>query len=162
MDANQQFRCLIILHIRTTLLSDVFATAGYAHGRTAIGLLQTLMGPGSPDVVADLGSLHRASIWENVLMKAGFAERGINPTNSSDVFPPGESPTGGSVPLPEAEILATTNGAQPNLADPNTSGFQVQVKQDTVQVLNAAALKHVATGLPNALAPFFQGTRAHL
>ncbi|KAF5354527.1 hypothetical protein D9757_014017 [Collybiopsis confluens] len=78
---NFYFRNLIALHVRVTLLSDVFATAGFAHGRGAIALLQTLMNSTTPQVIADLGSLHRASIWENIVFKAALAVQGIEVTD---------------------------------------------------------------------------------
>ena len=41
-EANRKFRQLVTLHIRVGLLSEVFSTAGYAHSRTALGLVQIL------------------------------------------------------------------------------------------------------------------------
>ena len=105
------------LHIRITLLSDVFATAGYAHGRGAIGLLQTFMNSTSPLVVADLGSLHRASIWENIALNAGLTLRGINLQTSPSSSPLEGSPKRSDVDLPDensftASGLSATNGVQ--------------------------------------------------
>jgi len=160
-EANQRFRNLVTLHIRITLLSDVFATAGYAHGRSAISLLQTLMSNTSPQVVSDLGSLHRASIWENIILKVGLASKGIDVLPTPTSSPLEGSPDQEAVPLPEADGAATTNGAngiQPETsAVPSSSPRKDAPKQDGPCEVNAAALKHLTHGLPTCLAPFFQG-----
>lgn len=151
------------LHIRITLLSDVFATAGYAHGRGAIGLLQTFMNSTSPLVVADLGSLHRASIWENIALNAGLTLRGINLQTSPSSSPLEGSPKRSDVDLPDensftASGLSATNGVQ---AEDGTNPMLVngtdRSSHNDPRNNNAAALKHITHGLPNALAPFFQG-----
>jgi E3 ubiquitin-protein ligase HUWE1 len=153
----------VTLHIRISLLSDVFATAGYAHGRGAIGLLQTLMGEGSPEIVGNLGDLHRVSIWENIVLKAGLASKGVNITSTPAGSPLERSPDRLSVGLPETDG-ATPNGVQPELssapgeASPSSPATkQDSSKQDGPREHNARALKHLTHGLPGALAPFFQG-----
>ncbi|KAF9012343.1 hypothetical protein BDQ17DRAFT_1232733 [Cyathus striatus] len=161
-EANSQFRNLVTLHIRITLLSDVFATAGYAHGRSAIGLLQTLMSNTSPHVVSDLGALHRASTWENIALNAGLIAKGISvqPTPSSS--PLEGSPNPSSLELPDIDRTMAngpsggTNGVQRD-SDTGSSVRGKQLSKDSSsRDLNAAALKHLTHGLPNALAPFFQ------
>ncbi|EAU91398.2 Huwe1 protein [Coprinopsis cinerea okayama7 len=165
--ANAKFRSLVTLHIRITLLSDVFSTTGYAHGRAAIGLLQTLMNNTSPDVIADLGTLHRASIWENIVFNAGLAAKNIDLASA----PGGTQLEGGPEPLdldtldPEDTAppapASTTNGVQ-QLEQPaaaattTTSSSSSPTPQPEPRVANAAAIKHITHGLPNILAPFFQ------
>jgi hypothetical protein len=172
-DGNQRFRSLITLHIRITLLSDVFATSGYAHGRAAIGNLQTLMGNQSEDVVPDLGTLHRACIWENILLKAGLTLKGIDTLASAEGSPLERSPSrGASAPLENypAAGMVTTNGVPP---EPEPDSFSAPadggrfpsitwhrseaLKLEGPREQNAKALKHLTQGLPTALAPFFQG-----
>ncbi|KAH7909328.1 hypothetical protein BJ138DRAFT_1181114 [Hygrophoropsis aurantiaca] len=154
-EGNQQFRNLVTLHIRITLMADVFSTAGYAHGRAAIGLLQTLMGE-PPKVVHDLGSLHRACIWENILFKAGLTARGINIGGSTEASPLERSPSQVSLPLPNSAASPSANGVQPEVfAAPSASSVQAS-KADNPQEWNAKALKHLTHGLPSALSPFFQ------
>ncbi|KAF5343200.1 hypothetical protein D9757_015000 [Collybiopsis confluens] len=62
-------------------LLPLLNVTGFAHGRGAIALLQTLMNSTTPQVIADLGSLHRASIWENIVFKAALAVQGIEVTD---------------------------------------------------------------------------------
>ncbi|KAF7361866.1 hypothetical protein MVEN_00531100 [Mycena venus] len=154
--ANATFRSLVTLHIRITLLSDVFATAGYAHGRAAIGLLQTFMSNTTPEVVKSLGSLHRATIWENIVLKAGLISKGIDIAATPSASPLEASPEQSTIPLPDAETATMTsaNGVQPEPTS-NPAPSSGDSKDDSRQQ-NAAALKHLTHGLPSSLAPFFQ------
>ncbi|KAI1785481.1 hypothetical protein LXA43DRAFT_1115856 [Ganoderma leucocontextum] len=72
--ANAKFRKLITLHTRTSLLSDIYATAGYSHGRATQTLLQSLLGR-TPNPLQELGSLHRACVWENIVFKSVLSSR---------------------------------------------------------------------------------------
>lgn len=158
-EGNQRFRSLITLHIRIALLSDVFATAGYTHGRAAIGILQTLMGDPAEDAVPDLGTLHRACIWENILLKAGLTSKGIDSIMSPDASPLERSPSRASAPLAENDLSITTNGVQPELSNVESSSVPKlePTKPEGPREHNAKALKHLTHGLPSSLAPFFQG-----
>ncbi|KAK7472586.1 E3 ubiquitin-protein ligase tom1 [Stygiomarasmius scandens] len=165
VNANNQFRHLVTLHIRITLLSDVFATAGYAHGRAAIGLLQTLMNHTSPQVVTDLGSLHRASVWENIALKVGLQAKGIHVVQTPSPSPLERSPDRPVIELPEQNGAGAASGSNaPNGAADGpaetppiaTPAKEAPTKQETPREHNATALKHLTHGLPGALAPFFQ------
>ncbi|KIK67399.1 hypothetical protein GYMLUDRAFT_37513 [Collybiopsis luxurians FD-317 M1] len=152
------FRNLIALHVRVTLLSDVFATAGYAHGRGAIALLQTLMTSTTPQVIADLGSLHRASIWENIVLKAALSAQGIEVTQTPSASPLGQSPNHRHVELPEqgsSLSVSAPNGAVENDSSTPTP-TPTASKNNGPKGHNATALKHLTHGLPAALSPFFQ------
>ncbi|KAJ7462340.1 hypothetical protein B0H11DRAFT_2175426 [Mycena galericulata] len=155
--ANVTFRSLVTLHIRITLLSDVFATAGYAHGRAAIGLLQTFMGSTTPEVVKDLGSLHRATIWENIVLKAGLISKGIDIAATPSSSPLEATPEQTAIPLPDPEAAAGTsqNGVQLETVS-NPVPLSSDMKQHSSRHQNATAVKHLTHGLPSSLAPFFQ------
>jgi E3 ubiquitin-protein ligase HUWE1 len=160
-EANRKFRNLVVLHIRITLLSDVFATAGQAQGRAAIGLLQTLMSNTPLHVLTNLGALHRVSIWENIALNVGLSSKGID-TQSSPISSPLESPNHTTIDLPASDVPVAANGPSvANGAQP-MDGFPLNpapsaVKSDDPRNWNASSLKHITQGLPNALAPFFQG-----
>ncbi|KAF6760270.1 hypothetical protein DFP72DRAFT_1097039 [Ephemerocybe angulata] len=162
-DANRKFRNLVTLHIRSTLLSDVFSTHGYNGGRSsAVGLLQVLMGHLTPKTVKDLGSLHRASIWENIVLNAGLAGKGVDVGTlgiSGDVTP---SVLENEVPEAEAGAtaagtsIATTHEDQSNSTAEPTAPKKLTPASSGPRFQNAQAFKHIAHGIPNALAPFFQ------
>ncbi|KIM40119.1 hypothetical protein M413DRAFT_446273 [Hebeloma cylindrosporum] len=160
-EANRQFRNLVVLHIRITLLSDVFATAGQAQGRAAIGLLQTLMSNTPLHVLTNLGALHRVSIWENIALNVGLSSKGID-TQSSPISSPLEgSPNHTTIDLPASDAPVAANGPSVANGAQHMDGFPPNpapsaVRSDGPRNWNASSLKHITQGLPNALAPFFQ------
>ncbi|KAH0589501.1 hypothetical protein H2248_005243 [Termitomyces sp. 'cryptogamus'] len=159
--ANRRFRDLVTLHIRVTLLSDVFSTAGYAHGRAAIGLLLTLMNYISSEVLSDLGSLHRATIWENITLNVGLVSRGIAVKVTPPPSPLGTMPNPSTAHLPDgdssdhAPVEGNSTSGDQGVTPPSLE-VRMQTKIDGPHEHNAAALKHLTHGLPAALAPFFQ------
>ncbi|GLB37041.1 putative protein with domain of Unknown Function (DUF913) [Lyophyllum shimeji] len=158
--ANRRFRDLVTLHIRITLLSDVFSTAGYAHGRAAIGLLLTLMNNMSPEVITDLGCLHRAGIWENIALNVGLVSRGITVKSTPPSSPFGRTPNHSTTHL--SDLDGTANGVHGAASIPNVEREHAEPpsvppsKPEGPREQNSAALKHLTHGLPSALAPFFQ------
>ncbi|KAF5354781.1 hypothetical protein D9756_005295 [Leucocoprinus leucothites] len=160
-DSNSRFRALVTLHIRTSLLSDVFGTVGYSHGRGVITLLQTLMSSCGGKTIPELGALHRAAIWENMVLNVALSTKGI-PQSSPVQSPLGATPNMSTANLVEAADslntgVSTANGIQPS-GDASSSGPETaKPKQDeTPLARNAAALKYLTHGMPNVLAPFFQ------
>ncbi|KZT10978.1 uncharacterized protein LAESUDRAFT_721398 [Laetiporus sulphureus 93-53] len=162
--ANLRLRQLITLHIRTSLLSDIYATAGYSHGRAASALLQSLTGPSARDILSQLGTLHRACIWENVVFKAALISQGLDSAPSSEITvsgsqtPISEIPTAPST-LRQLERTTITGGASNGVQGATSTaapGRPEPVKVEGSRQQNAQALKHVASQIPSALAPFFQ------
>jgi E3 ubiquitin-protein ligase HUWE1 len=135
------------------LLSDIYATAGYAHGRSAGGLLQTLMGPGASEILPDLGLLHKACIWENVLLKAEVPEKETEPEGNtllSSLQSPGR-------PSPSEPAIAA-NGAHTSstTVTPTEVPGQEGPRDSDPREENAKALRHLANQIPGVLSPFFQ------
>lgn len=170
--ADRKFRSLVKLHIRITLLSDVFSTYGYTSGRTtALQLLQILMGHLTPQTMADLGSLHRASIWENIVLNAGLVAKGVidgrNGAISGEVTPSTLENDNAEPEEVNADAGGTgVAGGSSGAANGIQSGASAQEaasarKSATTSsgpgLQNALALKHLTHGLPNALTPLFQG-----
>ncbi|KAI0958508.1 hypothetical protein AcV7_004312 [Taiwanofungus camphoratus] len=160
--ANQRFRNLIKLHIRVSLLSDIYATAGYSHGRATAALLQSLTGRSSHDILAELGALHRACVWENIVLKAGLASRGVD-TGTTGGMPSLEAQTPSTMTLSgtpamsqlETDPVSTANGIQAEISAPALPKHEPSKEEDSNQQ-NAKALKHLAGQIPSSLAPFFQ------
>ncbi|KAJ3575128.1 hypothetical protein NP233_g1305 [Leucocoprinus birnbaumii] len=161
-DTNSQFRALVTLHIRTSLLSDVFGTVGYSHGRGIVALLQALMSSCGGQAIPELGALHRAAIWENMVLNSALSKKGI-PQSSPPHSPLGATPNMSTTNLVEAVDslntgINTANGIQLS-GDALSSGPEAsKPKQDETPLSrNAAALKYLTHGMPNVLAPLFQG-----
>ncbi|KAI0305409.1 hypothetical protein B0F90DRAFT_1815046 [Multifurca ochricompacta] len=152
-EANRTFRSLVTLLVRVILLSDIYATAGYAHGRSAGGLLQTLMGTGASEILPDLGLLHKACIWENVLMKASLPEKEAelegNAILSSLQPPDGPSPR-------ESGVAANGAHTSDTVATPTEVPGQEGPRESDPREENAKAFRHLANQIPGTLSPFFQ------
>jgi E3 ubiquitin-protein ligase HUWE1 len=156
----------VTLQTRVTLLSEVYATAGYAHGRTAVAILQALMGRSSPEIIPDLGALHRACVWENIVLKKHLASKGLDPSGGAS-DPPlplsvGLEPDMPSLPGEMAMSNGTVNGAETSAtglspsAQSSAAVASDQVKE-SAHGKNAHALRHIVTQMPAALSPLFQG-----
>jgi E3 ubiquitin-protein ligase HUWE1 len=114
----------------------------------------------APDIIADLGALHRASIWENIILKDGLTSNGMDVLNSLDASPLERSPDRSSIHFPEdASTTANLGQLEPSNESnesPPTSKKN-EPKEDSPRGHNAQALKHLTHGLPSSLGPFFQG-----
>ncbi|OCH84897.1 hypothetical protein OBBRIDRAFT_891524 [Obba rivulosa] len=166
-DANKRFRDLVTLHTRLSLLSDIYATAGYSHHRATVALLQSLLTRPSFAIIPELGALHRACVWENIVLKSGLASQGIDSRTSSTGEAALESPTPSTATPADTPVVGSQAASEP-AADGVANGVQVQssaatttpvgdlAKADGPQEWNARALKHIASQIPSCLAPFFQ------
>ncbi|KAL1945966.1 hypothetical protein VTO73DRAFT_1968 [Trametes versicolor] len=157
--ANERFRKLVTLHVRTSLLSDIYATAGYSHGRASATLLQALLGH-KPSTLADLGSLHRRCIWENIVLKATLSAQDASatpPPAPTPSAPPGQEPPAstatGSLVVTSSSTVVSANGAA--TADAPAPVPFVK-KEEKPRDKNAAGLRHLVSQMPSALSPFFQ------
>lgn len=156
LDANVKFRKLIALHTRVTLLADIFSSATYTHGRSSLSLLSGLTGSDTSDILPDIGALHRACIWENIVLKSALSARGVNISRNNQ----GSLSEGISLPGQATESSNETDlgSALPDSDhSPDEAKSTEGVKKDGPQERNAKALKHIATQIPTSLTPFFQG-----
>ncbi|KAI0633753.1 hypothetical protein C8Q77DRAFT_809629 [Trametes polyzona] len=156
--ANERFRKLVTLHIRTSLLSDIYATAGYSHGRASATLLQALLGH---KALSDLGSLHRACVWENIVLKATLSAQDASatptPATSSPQGQPGQEPQAATSSGERSGASSATavgaNGAATTDAAVATPPAK---KEEKPKDKNANGLKHIVSQIPTSLSPFFQ------
>lgn len=152
--ANVAFRHLVTLHVRIMLLSDIFATVGYSQGRALTTLLQSITGAGTGDILLGLGSLHRSSIWENVMLKEKMTTRSEEKQPSPEIAV-AETPMSVSSEATTPGPSTTANGSQLDNSAAATPKPEQAAKKDPKET-NMKALKHLANQLPNSLAPFFQ------
>ncbi|KAI0373495.1 hypothetical protein BV20DRAFT_1119067 [Pilatotrama ljubarskyi] len=160
--ANERFRKLVTLHIRTSLLSDIYATAGYSHGRASATLLQALLGH-TPSPLTDLGSLHRACVWENIILRATLSAQETNASPPSDPSAAVSSATQVTDSQPPAAVgeRAGEPSAAPVAANGTATGDASVAtppakKEEKPKDKNANGLKHIVSQIPSFLTPFFQ------
>lgn len=112
--------------------------------------------------IPELGALHRATIWENMVLNVALSHKGIPQTT------PAQSPLGGTPNISTTNLVDTSsslnsgtnvaNGIQPTGEMRSSREEITNPKQDETPLSrNAAALKYLTHGMPNVLAPFFQG-----
>ena len=151
------------------LLSDVFTTSAY-QGRATASLLQALLARSAQNVLPDLGALHRACTWVNVLVKSHPVLGTVDVTAVPDLLQALESRLSpGASPIqtddaPTASV-ANGNGTQTQTApgaDPSAAASISENKEDGPREQNAKALKHLSTQIPNTLSSFFQGIDPNL
>ena len=144
------------------LLGDIFATAGYSQGRALNTLLQSVTGQGANDILVRLGSLHRASIWENSMLKASLTSAtGADNKDPASEVGPSETPVSVSSEATTPGASTSTiaqNGSQADGATILTPKAGAADKANDPKETNIKALRHLASQLPNGLAPFFQCT----
>jgi E3 ubiquitin-protein ligase HUWE1 len=156
---NQRYRKLITLQTRVTLISEVYASAGHATGRTAHTILQALMGPDAVPIVPALGALHRACIKENIVLKKHLAEQapevaGPEERAAADAtLGQGAGAGAGMDAEPAAATAAVAQDADAAVPTPAP-------EKSTPTKKNAQALKQLVSQIPAALAPLFQGNVA--
>ena len=155
---NEKFRKLVTLHVRVMLLSDILATASYAQGRASVTLLEALCGPSANNALLSLGSLHRCCLWENVLLRVDETpEVHRAPREPQEIAPAlqlSALSSGVSTPLPTG---GEANGAPVgDSSSPTPKPESSTPKVSNTQESNIRALKHLASQIPYALAPFYQ------
>ncbi|KAF8528639.1 hypothetical protein JB92DRAFT_3107164 [Gautieria morchelliformis] len=155
LEGNLKFRKLIALHTRVTLMADIFSSSTYTHGRASLSLLSGLTGTDASDILPDIGALHRACIWENIVLKSALSARGVNVSRSNPGVPSdGISLAGQATDLSnEVEVGSALPESEQSLDEGKS---KEGVKKDGPWERTAKALKHIATQIPTSLTPFFQ------
>ena len=152
--ANDFFHRIITLHVRVSLLADAFSTAGYIQGRQTIGPLQGITVMALPH----LGSLHRSCMWENIVLKNAFANKGLSSSSSATSS---SEDIGNSAFSADAVLEASNNTITEGTTDQpteNKTDSNESKKPDDPRQKNAHALRHIVSQIPNSLGSFFQCT----
>jgi E3 ubiquitin-protein ligase HUWE1 len=141
----------VSLLTRATLLADVFSS--YAHNRSMPNLVSGLLSEEASGVISDLGALHRACIWENIVLKSTLVKNGLLPSRVDKSSSP---ENGGQTAdlLKESGTLAAIPGLEHAAQDQKPKDL---LNKETGRQSNAKALKHISTEIPTSLTPFFQG-----
>jgi hypothetical protein len=116
------------------------------------------MSSDSPNVLPDLGSLHRHAIWESILLTIKLAERGVLPSNVPATLASGP-PAVATAPEVQAaanDNMVVTDGIAQTIATPVLPAGP----DEPAGSKNAKALNHITASLPTTLNHFFQG-RTH-
>ena len=143
-EKNTEFRRLVHLNNLLSALCNLYITVGFAHGKVASSFLQALGASSGSTFLPDLGQLHRACIWENILLKMKVASSKI--TKEAEKKAAETSTEGILSPVIERSELGAA------LLDASTDAAK-----QTVDEPNFNAIKAIAHSIPAMLTPFFQG-----
>ncbi len=189
--ATQAFRKLVGLCSRTHLFTDV-STITYVGHKLPTTFLQALVTSANTGTisVAELGAIHRACSWENMLLKASLppppppakaASASAQPSSGSSA--PQASSTQGTVeqsaitPATEDRSAASAQQTRPSQHGvPNDllqdiagtveqqaqAANAAQKQEDDPRQRNAAALRYVASQIPSSLTSLFEETVRYL
>ncbi|KAF0392672.1 E3 ubiquitin-protein ligase HUWE1 [Gigaspora margarita] len=144
-EANKTFRTLITLHGYVGLLSDVYCTPVFSHGKSASSVIDAFIGTDN-DVLPTLGKLHRVCVWENVILKSSVPKSWYN------------LPSKAKKPSHFPESSSSLTSALLDDADKETTDSnEPPVNQNDRKVKNAKCLKFLVSQIPSCLTPLFQG-----
>lgn len=118
----------------------------------------------APEVVTNLGALHRAGTWENIILNVGLTSKGIQVKPTPPSSPLGRTPNQSTTHLPDGDRPVDVNSGldQPEADLTGTFPAPLSQKSDGPREQNSVALKHMTHGLPSSLSPFFQGKHLFL
>lgn len=98
-ESNAIFRRLISIQAYVSFLGDICVASGYAHTRTAVGILGVLNNPEESETVTHLGALQRVIFWEHIMLKAHAPKSWASPSTSTVLTMPTAAPDIVSIPV---------------------------------------------------------------
>lgn len=151
--ANEKFRKVVTLSIAINVYSDVYQTLGYSHARSTSTILQALNGTEAPDVLTDIGKVHRAFCWEKVLLV--HADKHESETTTAPAVSPGvgqPDAASGSSAGPAAQVADVSKATGDALSD-------LIAKDSSAPDSSSRVVRYLVDHVSWSLTPFFQGER---
>lgn len=181
---NKILSRLISLRSRTQVLADICQTFAYVGTKMPTTFLQTLNGSSSTTAAAtvtveELGEVHRACVWEKILLKAAEPAAPSAPTGdvkgkgrADDVGAGAQQQPPSSDPASLHDSSLSVGPGTPadileSLPDASTPSGQVGAQENSTPISNRAAgpqdqnrqlLRHIISSIPSSLNMFFQET----
>lgn len=172
--ANGQYRRLVYLNNMLGLLSNIFFSSSFAHGKVATGLLSAFKVTEGDDTLLQLGQLQRLCIWETCLVdptqKDGPQTTGVSSeegdedsagaaarsTETSDSAMQVDSAPVGSSAAAEAEP-GSTDAHAPAATDASSNESEAPKKPTSPRASNTDAVKAILRQIPQFALQLFQG-----
>ncbi|KAG0269162.1 hypothetical protein DFQ27_004558 [Actinomortierella ambigua] len=143
---NKLLATLIGLDSLTGLMSEMHAAAAMSHGRHAAGVLNAFVGAKGESIVAALGELHRACLWECVVLRRKAIKLWNEPSTKSRRHATVQ-PAPGTV---EDYV------EEPTSAPTDSASTEVQDAHDP-KVINTKYFKFVLTQLTHFISRLYHG-----
>ena len=162
--ANAEFRKIVHLNNVLGLLSSLYSTIGFTHGKVATTFLMALGAFDGNPFIANLGTLHRASIWQNIWLKAKQSPTLVKPHAITQLQTFEETILSPSVEFSASELENTAQStpalasskAESNQNDESAQNGTSAISQKPLPE-NYISLQYLFTRIPLQLTSFFQG-----
>jgi E3 ubiquitin-protein ligase HUWE1 len=162
--ADAEFRKIVHLNNVLGLLSSLYSTIGFTHGKVATTFLMALGAFDGTPFIANLGTLHRASIWQNIWLKAKQSPTLVKPHAITQLQTFEETILSPSVEFSASELENTASSTPvpaPSKAESNQNDASAQSGTSTIAQKplpeNYISLQYLFTRIPLQLTSFFQG-----
>ncbi|KAK5816821.1 hypothetical protein F5H01DRAFT_405347 [Linnemannia elongata] len=145
---NQYLHALVSLNALSGLLSDMYLTPAFSHGRNHASVLAAFVAAKGDEVLNGLGKLHRMCIWETIALKRTLHQ------DWNDPNPKAKRPT--NVALVPGTV--DDNYEEP-VAEVKESAEKATPKTDMFSpaAINTKYFKFVLTQTPHYITPLYQG-----
>lgn len=147
---NHRYRRLLTLHLRINMLSQVYSTAGYTHGRPTNAILQIVGTSKGPSTVEDLAEIYRVFLWEGVVLKGGDPSKQLTIEGTHVSLANGALSPSNTTPFADSSNKLATSPSEPK-------SKMASIKED-----NTRAIRILVQNLSKVTTPLFQGTSATL
>ncbi|MCJ1250646.1 hypothetical protein MMC30_007874 [Trapelia coarctata] len=172
-------KALVNIHTLCNILYEAFTQPIFTTRTTHTLFSQTNLADMYITLVKKLGRLHRACVWEEILLQNsipdslkeatrikgygmgsdeadevfGFISRDRPTTGTGESGPSTTPPAGSGTLSPSPSRATATNGTASN----DISGGSAAKLEDTVQFKNVQSIRYLLSQIPSSITPFFQG-----
>ncbi|KAG0275588.1 hypothetical protein BGZ95_008615 [Linnemannia exigua] len=145
---NRYLHALVSLNALSGLLSDMYLTPAFSHGRNQAAVLAAFVAAKGDKALNGLGKLHRMCIWETIALKRSLQQDWNDPNPkakrpSSVALIPGTVDEHFEEPTVEAKELAEKAPPKMDMFSPTA--------------INTKYFKFVLTQTPHYITPLYQG-----
>ncbi|KAF9118932.1 hypothetical protein BGW39_000739, partial [Mortierella sp. 14UC] len=145
---NRYLHALISLNALSGLLSDMYLTPAFSHGRNQASVLAAFIAAKGDRVLDGLGKLHRMCIWETIALKRAI-QQGWNDPNPKAKRPSSVASVPGTVDEHFEELTVEAKESM-EVTAPKTDMF-------SPTAINTKYFKFVLTQTPHYVTPLYQG-----
>ncbi|KAF9927616.1 hypothetical protein FBU30_003038 [Linnemannia zychae] len=144
---NMYLHALVSLNALSGLLSDMYLTPAFSHGRNQASVLAAFVAAKGDKVLDGLGRLHRMCVWESIALKRAVPQVWNDP-NPKTKRPSNIELVPGTVDDSIEESLETKEPVEEST--PKTDIF-------SPTAINTKYFKFVLTQIPHYITPLYQG-----
>lgn len=170
-------KALVNIHTLCNIFYEAFTQPIFTNRTTHTLFSQTNLADMYITLVKKLGCLHRACVWEEILLQNSIPDSlkeatrikgyGMGSDEADEVFgfisrdhpstgdggPSATMPANSSIPSPSQRRVMPANGIAVN----GTSDTSAAKIEETVQFKNVQSIRYLLSQIPSSITPFFQG-----